>query len=274
MMAETAQKTTENPKGSQKKEKQPLVSMKEITKRFGGLTALDEVDLDVGYSEVVGLVGDNGAGKSTLINVLAGALDQTRGEIYYEGEEVSIKAPEDAKALGIETVYQDLALADNIDVAGNLFLGREIARYSFGPLKFLNKKKMGDKAREVLEVLNINFDSMNAKVKNLSGGQRQAIAVARSIYTDPDLVILDEPTAALAVEESERVLELINDLRNQNIAVIFISHTLQEVFKVADRIVILNQGNKVGDMKPEETDMDEVIKLMIGGRYETNETNE
>ncbi len=246
----------------------PLVKMDGITKRFGGLTALNDVDLDVMSSEVVGLVGDNGAGKSTLINVLAGAIDQTNGDIFYKGEKVEINTPEDAKTLGIETVYQDLALADNLDVAGNLFLGREISKYSFGPLKFLDKDEMNDRAEEVLEVLNINFDTMRAKVRNLSGGQRQAIAVARSIYTDPDLVILDEPTAALAVEESERVLDLINDLQEQGISVIFISHTLQEVFSTADRIVVLNQGNKVGDLKPEETDMDEVVKLMIGGRYD------
>lgn len=250
-----------------------LVRMEGITKRFGGLTALNDVNLAINDSEVVGLVGDNGAGKSTLINVLAGAIDQTSGNIFYKGEKVEINAPEDAKDLGIETVYQDLALADNLDVAGNLFLGREISNYSFGPLKFLAKNKMNERAEEVLEVLNINFDTMQAKVRNLSGGQRQAIAVARSIYSDPDLVILDEPTAALAVEESERVLELINDLRDQGIAVIFISHTLQEVFSVADRIFILNQGNKVGDMKPGETNIDEVVKLMIGGRYEKDESS-
>lgn len=273
MMTETAQGTVESSAELDGGDESPLVKMDRITKRFGGLTALNDVNLDVDFSEIVGLVGDNGAGKSTLINILAGALDQTSGDIYYKGRRVEIKAPEDAKELGIETVYQDLALADNIDVAGNLFLGREIYKYSFGPLKFLAKGEMIDKAQEVLDVLNINFDSMDAKVKNLSGGQRQAIAVARSIYSDPDLVILDEPTAALAVEESERVLELITDLQDQGIAVIFISHTLQEVFNVADRIVILNQGNKVGDMKPDETDMDEVIKLMIGGRYETNESS-
>ncbi|MFW6005947.1 MAG: ATP-binding cassette domain-containing protein [Candidatus Bipolaricaulota bacterium] len=271
-MSKTTQDKVDSSPVTEGGEEPPLVRMKGITKRFGGLTALNDVDLNVDYSEVVGLVGDNGAGKSTLINILAGALDQTEGDIYYKGRKVEIKVPEDAKELGIETVYQDLALADNIDVAGNLFLGRELSKYSLGPFKFLAKGKMSDKAQEILDVLNINFDSMDAKVKNLSGGQRQAIAVARSIYSEPDLVILDEPTAALAVEESGRVLELITDLKDQGIAVIFISHTLQEVFKVADRIVILNQGNKVGDLKPNDTDMDEVIKLMIGGRYETNES--
>ncbi|MBS3766336.1 sugar ABC transporter ATP-binding protein [Candidatus Bipolaricaulota bacterium] len=272
-MVESPEGQVKGPAKAGDKDDSLLVKMEGITKRFGGLTALNSVDLEVGYSEVVGLVGDNGAGKSTLINVLAGALNQTGGDIFYKGRKVNIEVPEDAKELGIETVYQDLALADNIDVAGNLFLGREISRLSLGPLKFLDKKEMSSRAQEVLDVLNINFDSMEAKVKNLSGGQRQAIAVARSIYSDPDLVILDEPTAALAVEESERVLELITDLHDQDIAVVFISHTLQEVFSVADRIVILNQGNKVGDMEPEETNIDEVVKLMIGGRYETNESN-
>ncbi len=230
---------------------------------------MNNVDLDVGYSEVVGLVGDNGAGKSTLISILAGALRQNDGKIYFKGEEVDIHNPEGAKKLGIETVYQDLALADNIDVAGNLFLGREEYRFSLGPVKFLAKGEMEERAREILEVLNIGFDSMRTKVRNLSGGQRQAIAVARSIFTEPDLVILDEPTAALAVEESNRVLKLIEDLQGQGISVIFISHTLQEVFSTADRIVVLNQGNKVGDLQPEETDVDHVVKLMIGGRYES-----
>ncbi|MBS3813311.1 sugar ABC transporter ATP-binding protein [Candidatus Bipolaricaulota bacterium] len=247
----------------------PLVEMKNITKRFGGLTALNNVDLDVDYAEVVGLVGDNGAGKSTLISILAGALRQNEGEILFKGDDVEIRSPEEAKKLGIETVYQDLALADNIDVAGNLFLGREEYRFSFGPLRFLDKGEMEERAREILEVLNIGFDSMRTKVRNLSGGQRQAIAVARSIFTEPDLVILDEPTAALAVEESKRVLQLIEDLQDQGISVIFISHTLQEVFSTADRIVVLNQGNKVGDLKPDDTDVDQVIKLMIGGRYES-----
>lgn len=251
---------------------EPLVTMKGITKRFGGLTALNNVDFNVGYGEVVGLVGDNGAGKSTLIHILAGALKPTKGEIYYKGEKVRIEKPEEAKALGIETVYQDLALADNIGVAGNLFLGREPARFEFGPIKIIDKKKMREDAGQVLEVLNIDFESMKAKVRNLSGGQRQAIAVGRAIYTEPDLVILDEPTAALAVEESNRVLKLIEDLKEQGISVVFISHTLQEVFSTADRIVILTQGEKVGNLKPEETDMDEVVKLMIGGRTKSNET--
>lgn len=271
MTPSSANKSQESPLRSKTASQEPLVDMRGVTKRFGGLTALNTVDFDVGYSEVVGLVGDNGAGKSTLINILAGAIGPTEGDIYYKGQQVKIEKPEDAKSLGIETVYQDLALADNINVAGNLFLGREPARFKLGPIKIVDKTKMMEEARKALDVLNINFETMDTKVRNLSGGQRQAIAVGRAIYTEPDLVILDEPTAALAVEESKRVLELIQDLKDQGISVVFISHTLQEVFSTADRIVVLTQGNKVGDLKPEETNMDEVIKLMIGGSEEFNE---
>lgn len=243
-----------------------LVSMEGITKRFGGLVALDNVDFQVRSNEVVGLVGDNGAGKSTLIEILAGALHLTEGQICYKGQLVDITTPEKAKQLGIETVYQDLALAGNLNVTENLFLGREQYRFKLGPIGVLAKNQMKQQAQDVLDVLNIQFGSLDATVRNLSGGQRQAIAVARAVYKNPDLVILDEPTAALAVEESERVQGLINDLNEQDISVVFISHTLQEVFSTADRIVILNQGEKVGNMTPDETDMDEVVKLMIGQR--------
>ncbi len=242
----------------------PLVAMRGITKRFGGIVALNGVDFDVHRGEVVGLVGDNGAGKSTLIKVLAGAHQPDRGEIRFDRQPVSIPSPRAAKELGIETVYQDLALVDTLDVPGNIFLGRELERFRLGPLRVMNKREMARQSEELLSSLGLKLPSLASEVGWLSGGQRQSVAISRALYTQPKLIILDEPTSALAVSEAERVLELARSLRDQNIGVILISHTMQEVMAVSDRINVLRKGEMVANLTTEETDLDEVVKYIVG----------
>ena len=240
-----------------------LLSAEGITKRFGGVTALSEVDFTIKQAEVVGLVGDNGAGKSTLIKVFSGALQPEEGRIYFEGKQVRMENPRFARNLGIETVYQDLALVERMDVASNILLGREPVR-SIAGIKFVNKRKMRRDALLYLENLGIRIKSLRTEVRSLSGGERQAVAIARAILTSPKLVIMDEPTAALAVKEVEIVLSLIDRLRSQGISVIFISHTLPHVFEVADKVVALRHGRKVFESKITETDMSEVVKHIVG----------
>jgi len=230
-----------------------------IMKRFGGIHALRGVDFTVDRGEVVGLVGDNGAGKSTLIKVLAGVYQPDQGELYIDGERVRFKSPLDAKARGIETVYQELALVDQLDVSANIFLGREP---TFGP--FIDRSRMRQEAHALLTSLQIQIDSLRTPVGQLSGGQRQAVAIARAVRTEPRLVIFDEPTAALAPPEAARVLELVRRLRARGIAVVFITHTLQHVFAVADRIVVLRSGTKVADRPAAATTLEEVVRQMVG----------
>lgn len=244
-----------------KVKRESIVRMEGITKRFGGIHALENVDFELNHDEVVGLVGDNGAGKSTLIKILAGVYRADDGEIFFEGEKVHIESPSFAKSLGIETVHQDRGLVGSFDIASNIFLGREPTQFGL-----LDLGRMRKESQALLDRLGIQISSTKAITYNLSGGQQQAVAVARAIYTNPKVVILDEPTAALAVTEVGKVLNLINQLKERGISVIFISHTLQEIFTVSDRIVILRSGKKVGDKRTEETDMEEVVKLMVGRR--------
>ncbi|MCP4693119.1 MAG: sugar ABC transporter ATP-binding protein [Desulfobacterales bacterium] len=238
--------------------------MRHIGKRFGGVVALDDINISVHAGEVIGLVGDNGAGKSTLIKILAGAHAPDSGQVLFRGEPIHISSPRSAKEMGIETVYQDLALVDTLDVPGNIFLGREMIRYGFGPFRVLDKTRMRERAREFLERLGASLEDLRAEVGFLSGGQRQSVAICRAIFAEPRLVILDEPTAALAVKEAAHVLDLVNNLRLQDIGIIFISHVLQEVFTVADRIVVLHKGRKAADLRTGETSIDAVVKTMIG----------
>ena len=242
----------------------PLAELQDISKRFGGVVALDQVNLAIRPGEVIGLVGDNGAGKSTLIKVLSGAYAPDQGRIFFEGNPVHIRNPRSSKELGIETVYQDLALVDTLDVPGNIFLGREIFKFSLGPLRVLDKSKMAGQAKGILQRLGISLENLQTEVGLLSGGQRQSVAISRAIFTKPKLVILDEPTAALAVKEVEHVLELVQNLREHDIGLIFISHVLQEVFTVADRIVVLRKGQKVADLISAKTSMDVVVNFMVG----------
>jgi D-xylose transport system ATP-binding protein len=244
----------------------PLVEMRGISRAFGGVAALQNVDLSVYRNEVVALLGDNGAGKSTLIKILAGALAADTGEILLDGRKVSIDSPRDAKDLGIETVYQDLALCDNLDVPTNLFLGRELMRPILGPLlSIFDRRGMAGETRDLLGRLKIELGSLQIPVRSLSGGQRQSVAIAKSVYFNAKLVIMDEPTAALGVRQTEKVLGLVRELRESGLAIVYISHILEDVFRVADRMVVLKNGRKVGERLTARTDRDEIVRMMITG---------
>jgi len=236
-----------------------------LTKRFGGLTAVDSMSLDINAGEVVGLVGDNGAGKSTFIKMIAGVYQPDDGDLFFEDHKVSFAGPREALDHGIETIYQDLALAENLDVGANIFLGREIKnRYLGGAIKTLNRSKMRDESVKVLTRLDIKIPSLAQLIRNLSGGQRQAVAIARTIYWNAKMIIMDEPTAALGVAQQHEVLTLVRTLCDQGVPVILISHNMQDVFAVADRIVVMRRGKKVGERYSKKTTPDEIVSLMVG----------
>jgi ABC-type sugar transport system ATPase subunit len=244
---------------------EPLLRAVDLTKRFGGLVAVDNVSLDVNVGEVVGLVGDNGAGKSTLIKMISGVYRPDEGEVYFNGHQFALSGPREARDMGIETIYQDLALAENLDVGSNIFLGREVKRPHLGGLiQTLDRQKMRVESANVLSRLEIHVPSLTQQIRNLSGGQRQAVAIARSIYWNARLMIMDEPTAALGVTEQRKVLTLVRTLCDQGVPVIIISHNMQDVFAVADRIVIMRRGKKVGERIAAQTTPDEVVSLMVG----------
>ena len=237
----------------------PVLSLRGISKRFGAVQALTEVDLDVRAGEVVALVGDNGAGKSTLIKVISGVGPADSGLISSAGHEVTVARPQDAQALGIATVYQDLALCDNLDVVANLFLGTELTS---GGL--LDEIEMERRARELLATLSVKIPSVRIPVASLSGGQRQTIAIARSLLGEPKLVLLDEPTAALGVEQTAQVLDLIERLRDRGLGVILISHNLADVKAVADRVAVLRLGRNAGFFDVESTSQEEIVAAITG----------
>ncbi len=242
----------------------PLVEMRGISKRYGGIQALQRVDLDVFLGEVHAVVGDNAAGKSTLVKTLAGAVLKDEGTISFDGQPVEIREPRDAKALGIETVYQDLALADNLDVPANVFLGREATRR--GPLAwFLDNRRMEQESRKLLSKLKINIPNIRQQVRFMSGGQRQSIALARCVCFNARIVILDEPTAALGVAETGKVYALIRDMREHGLAVLLISHNLNHVFDNCDRITVLKTGRLVASRRVEATSQDEVLRMIVTG---------
>jgi ABC-type sugar transport system ATPase subunit len=244
---------------------EPLLRAVDLTKRFGGLVAVDHANLEVFPGQVVGLVGDNGAGKSTFIKMVSGVYQPDEGELYFNGQKVTFSGPAAARDLGIETIYQDLALAENLDVGSNIFLGREVKRrYLGGAVQTLDRRKMREESRGVLSRLDIQVPSLTQQIRNLSGGQRQAVAIARSIYWNARLMIMDEPTAALGVAEQRKVLRLVRTLSEQGVPVIIISHNMQDVFAVADRIVIMRRGKKVGELEAANTTPDEVVSLMVG----------
>ena len=296
---------------------EPLLRAVNLTKRFGGLVAVDSVSFDVRPGEVIGLVGDNGAGKSTFIKMISGVYQPDGGEIYFDGQKVSFIDPRDARDLGIETIYQDLALAENLDVGSNIFLGREMKKrfisdshsqiissvvfalplgallawtglqfykifglalglvsglafgvvlgWLFGPVtQLVDRQTMMGESAKALKRLDIEIPSLTQQVRNLSGGQRQSVAIARSIYWNAKVMIMDEPTAALGVSEQRKVLTLVRTLAGQGVPVIIISHNMQDVFAVADRIVILRRGKKVGEQVAAETTPDKIVSLMVG----------
>jgi D-xylose transport system ATP-binding protein len=241
-----------------------------IDKRFGGLQALKDADFEVARGEVMALVGDNGAGKSTLMKVLAGAYSADAGDFFLDGKRVSIKSPNDASSLGIQIVYQDLALCENLDVAANLSLGKEPVKngwrflpYFLRPIDNLEMESKANKAIKRLQVRTLH--SVRSKVSGLSGGQRQAIAIARAVGTESSVVMLDEPTAALGVAQTKQVLEVVKRLRDTNHAVVYISHNMQDIFEVSDRITVLRHGQNVSTFITSNTTPDEVVVAMTRG---------
>ncbi|HZS92750.1 MAG TPA: ATP-binding cassette domain-containing protein [Chloroflexota bacterium] len=243
----------------------PIMEARGISKHFGSVIALENADFEVYPGEIVALIGDNGAGKSTLIKILSGAMRPDTGTITFRGRPVDFHSPRDARAAGIETVYQDLALAPDLDVAANLFLGREIKQPGLlGRLDFYNQRAMRERAAEHLRELKVNLRSIRQTVDTLSGGQRQSVAVARAVFWGKDLIILDEPTAALGVAQSGMVLQLMRRIRDAGTAVIFISHNMPHVWEVADRMIVLRRGRRVGTLYPQEHTMDQAVSLMTG----------
>lgn len=257
------QTVAEHTDGTQARE--PMLSVRQLVKRFGGLTAVNRVDLDVYPGEVVGLVGDNAAGKSTLIKCIAGVYQADEGEIYFQGQRVRFSRPIEARDAHIETIYQDLALAGNLTVSANIFMGREIKKqYLGGLIQVLDENHMLSESRKVMDRLQIHIPDFNQQIETLSGGQRQAVAIARAVYWQAKLMIMDEPTNNLGVIEQRQVLELVRQLRAQKVPVILISHTLPDIFAVTDRIVVLHRGYKVTEKKTFETDSQEIVQYMVG----------
>ncbi|MCP4165977.1 MAG: sugar ABC transporter ATP-binding protein [Chloroflexi bacterium] len=242
---------------------QPILQMKGIHKWFGRVHALRGVDLDINPGEIVGLCGDNGAGKSTLIKVISGYHAAEQGTMSWEGKEVRFSSPHNARDVGIETVYQEQALAPNMSIARNIFMGREPTRL----LGLMDKKAMAEESMEALTSLGLRIRSSNTLVATLSGGQRQGVAIARVIHFKARLVILDEPTIALAVKEVREVLEFVRHLKSEGAAVIFISHTLPHVLDVTDRIMVMAHGGKIADIVTSETDVDDLSDIIVRGTY-------
>lgn len=247
----------------------PRVEMVDITKTYGSILSLRGVNLKLAPGEVLGLVGDNGAGKSTLTKILSGAVVPSGGAIRIDGSEQRFATPADARRCHIEMVYQDLSLCDTVDVAGNLFMGREPQTRVLG-VPFLDEKRMHAEAREMLQGLGISIPDTRLLVRNLSGGQRQAIAIARAAAFEPKVLIMDEPTAALAVAEVEAVLALIKRVSARGVSVILITHRLQDLFLVCDRIMVMYEGTNVADRRVADTSLSEVVNLIVGEKFEAH----
>jgi len=240
----------------------PLVEFRHIFKTFGGVHAVEDVSLELGEGEVLGLLGHNGAGKSTLIKILSGVFGADSGEIRFAGEPVTLRSTRDAKALGIETIYQTLALSENLDSVANLFLGRELT----GWLGFMNEEAMEEQTRLTLERLRLRLPQLSNLVASLSGGQRQAAAIARAIHFNAKVLIMDEPTAALGPEETRKVGALISELARQGIGIILISHDINDVFDLASRLAVMKNGRLVGAARTADVTKDEVLAMIIAGK--------
>jgi fructose transport system ATP-binding protein len=249
----------------------PVLAARDVSKRFGNVIALQHIDFELYPGEIVAVIGDNGAGKSTLIKILAGTLAPDSGTLLMRGKPVSFNSPRDARAAGIETVYQDLALAPDLDVPANLFLGRELRRPGvLGMLDVLDVRAMRTRAAAHLEALGVKIKSVDQSVDTLSGGQRQSVAVSRSVFWGRDVVIMDEPTAALSVAQSALVLGLIKRVRDAGTSVVLISHNLPHVFETADRMIVLRHGSRVGTLDPKSATMEEAVSLMTGALSATS----
>ncbi len=242
----------------------PLLDIRGLTKHYGGVRALQDADFTMRADEHVAIVGDNGAGKSTFVRLITGVEQPTAGEIRFNGEPVAFRHPLDARDAGIETVYQTLALADHLDVTQNIFLGREEVRFRLGPFSVLNKRAMRQRARELLQETGINIPDMNRPIMGMSGGQRQCIAISRAAGWGSKLIIMDEPTAALGVQETARVEAIIRRLRARGVPVIIVSHNLRQVFDLVDRIVVFRQGRIAATLDAKSSSSNEVVAQITG----------
>ena len=243
-----------------------VLEARSISKRFGRVQAIADISLQLERGEILALVGDNGAGKSTLIKVIAGALKKDSGEIFLDGQKVELENPMHAKTLGIEVVYQDLSLINYLNVYQNLFLGRELMK-GIGPLKVLDQRRMEQQAVEKLGALGVKVKSCREWVSRLSGGQRQSVAVAKAASFGKKIVILDEPTAALGVEEAHHVLQIVRELKKKGASIIIITHNMVHAFSVADRFLVIRLGSVVGVRRKSETNIDEIVKMITGGLF-------
>ena len=241
----------------------PVLTVNNVSKRFGGVHALNDVSLELFAGEVLALAGDNGAGKSTLIKIISGVHRPDEGSLWYNGAEAHFENPQQARDHGIETIYQDLALADNLDVGANVFLGREPVRHLLG-FPFLDRKRMRTEAAEALRPLDIRIHRFDLPLRAMSGGQRQAVAIGRAVHWKAKVLIMDEPTAALGVRESRKVLDLILRLKARGIGIVVISHNMRHVFSVFDRIMVLRHGRVAGVRRKGETTPDEIVRLIVG----------
>jgi len=246
---------------------QPILEIRDLYKRFGGLVAVNRVSMQIYPGEVVGLLGDNGAGKSTLIKMISGVYQPDGGQIILDGKPMTFSTPQDARRQGIETIYQDLALCENLDASSNIFLGRERLRPQLGVFRVLDRPYMQQESSQVLDQLDIRIPDLHSPIRQLSGGQRQAVSIARAVYWNARLMIMDEPTAALGVPEQLKVLELVRTLRHRGVPVILISHNMQDVFAVADRVIVMKRGSKSGERLISQTNENEVVGLMVGAEY-------
>jgi D-xylose transport system ATP-binding protein len=257
-------------------EQTPLLRLDNITRNFGAIEALRGVSFDIARGEVVALLGDNGAGKSTLVKIISGGLEASSGRMIFDGEERMFNSPAEAKAAGIETVYQDLSLCTNVDVVANFFMGREIVKRYFG-IPVLQEKAMYDAVEKAITNAGTRIPSLRTNVEHLSGGQRQAIELNRFVHWGGKLVLLDEPFAALGVEQTRRGLEMIKRVAAQGIGVVVITHIMAQAFQVADRMVVIRQGKVAGDVKRDDTSPDEVIRMITGeasiGRAQEKKTS-
>lgn len=242
----------------------PLLEMKGMVKDFGGLRAVDNADLVLNSGEVIGLVGENAAGKSTLIKILTGVYVKTDGEIYWEGRRVEINSRADSLKLGIGAIYQNLGLVETLNVPENLFLGKELKKKLLGITILDNRKMERESQSFIKETIGLNITNYRDPIINLSGGQRQAVAIARAIYWDAKLMVMDEPTASLGVEEVLKAFEIVHNLKKNNTAVIFICHNLEHVFEVADKIMVMRAGKRVGFIDIKDADKQEIVSLMVG----------
>jgi ABC-type sugar transport system ATPase subunit len=252
---------------------EPLVTARSIGKRFGALTALHEVDMDICRGEVLALLGDNGAGKTTFVKILAGAHQPTSGELRIDGAPVRFSSPKDAAAHGVATIYQELALSENLTISENVFLGQELVRRVLG-LPFLRRREMRSRVEDLLSDLDAHIPDPGARVGSLSGGQRQAVAIARALNMQARLVIMDEPTAALAVAETRKVLALTRRLAARDCAVVLISHNIADVFEVADRMIVFRRGRKIAERRREATSPEEIVALITGAHPDARAIDE